>query len=253
VLPDNAVIVAHYYDIETGRADTLAARGHSRAHEQLDIPIPRTGSIQDLLADAERPERPFDVVICESIDRIARRTHVGTEIEHRLDHAGVRLLAADEPFDLTTSTGSNRAKTSTQILTRRVKQGVAEWYVLDLLEKSWDGFVVHTETGFNIGKPCYGYQADYVPHPVPAKRAKGGKKTFLKPHPDQAPAVKRIFSWRILERLGYQAIADRLNADLPSNPPPSPIRADTAIGHWTYSNVRDVLTNPKHTGHMVWN
>lgn len=26
-----------------------------------------------------------------------------------------------------------------------------------------------------------------------------------------------------------------------------------AAGVWTYSNVRDVLSNPKHTGHMVWN
>lgn len=26
-----------------------------------------------------------------------------------------------------------------------------------------------------------------------------------------------------------------------------------AVGLWTYSNVRDILTNPKYTGHMVWN
>jgi hypothetical protein len=130
---------------------------------------------------------------------------------------------------------------------------VAEWYVLDMLEKSWDGFVVHTETGFNIGKPCYGYQADKVPHPVPAKRGKGIKKTFLQPDPDQSPVVQRIFTWRVTERLGYQAIADRLNTDPASNPAPVPVRPDTAVGHWTYSNVRDVLTNPKHTGHMVWN
>ncbi|MFD1145997.1 recombinase family protein [Saccharothrix hoggarensis] len=24
-----------------------------------------------------------------------------------------------------------------------------------------------------------------------------------------------------------------------------------AVGVWTYSNVRDILTNPKYTGHMV--
>jgi site-specific DNA recombinase len=112
---------------------------------------------------------------------------------------------------------------------------------------------VHTETGFNIGKPCYGYQADKVPHPVPVKRGKGIKKTFLQPDPDQAPVVQRIFAWRVTERLGYQAIADRLNTDRAMNPAPVPVRADAAVGHWTYSNVRDVLTNPKHTGHMVWN
>ena len=74
-------------------------------------------------------------------------------------------------------TSGRRAKTATQVLTRRVKQGVADWYVLEILEKSSGGFEMHTEAGFNIGMPCYGYQALRVSHPVPAKRAKGVKKT----------------------------------------------------------------------------
>lgn len=49
------------------------------------------------------------------------------------------------------------------------------------------------------------------------------------------------------------AIADRLNPDLVTNPPPTPVDPARAVGQWTYSNVRDMLTNPKHTGHMVWN
>ncbi|QIS02327.1 hypothetical protein F5X71_08330 [Nocardia brasiliensis] len=48
-------------------------------------------------------------------------------------------------------------------------------------------------------------------------------------------------------------MADRLNLDLVSNPPPVPVDPTTAVGRWTWSNVREVLTNPKHTGHMVWN
>ena len=62
-----------------------------------------------------------------------------------------------------------------------------------------------------------------------------------------------MFTWRVTERLGYQAIADRLNDNLETNPPPVPVDPATAVGRWTYSNVREVLTNPKHTGHMVWN
>jgi site-specific DNA recombinase len=250
VLPADAVIVAHFYDIESGRK-SLADRGHGHAHEQFQIPVPRDGGIADLLAEAERPDRRFDVVICESIDRIARRTYIGTEIEHRLELAGVRLVAADEPVIL--SSGGRKAKTATQVLTRRVKQGVAEWYVLEILEKSWGGFEMHTEAGFNIGMPCYGYQARRVPHPVPAKRAKGIRKTRLEPHPDQAPVVRRMFAWRAGEQMSYQAIADRLNTDLALNPPPVPVDPGRSVGRWTYSNVRDVLTNPKHTGHMVWN
>lgn len=249
VLPENAVVVVHFYDVESGRKD-LADRGRGHAHELFQIPIPRDGGIQDLLEEAERPDRRFDAVICESIDRISRRAYIATEIEHRLEQLGVALLAADEPirFD-----DMGKSKTATQVLTRRVKQGVAEWYVTEMLEKSWDGFEIHTEHGYNIGKPCYGHQAKRVPHPVPAKRAKGVKKTLLEAHPLEGPVVRKAFIWRVVERLGYQSIADRLNTDLITNPPPTPVEPDRAVGCWTYSNVRDMLTNPKHTGHMVWN
>jgi hypothetical protein len=37
---------------------------------------------------------------------------------------------------------------------------VAEWYILEMLEKSWDGFEEHTGQGWNVGKPPYGYIAE---------------------------------------------------------------------------------------------
>lgn len=124
---------------------------------------------------------------------------------------------------------------------------------MDVLEKSWDGFETHTEQGYNVGKPCYGYRAKQIPHPVSAKRAKGLKKTLLQVDPKEGAVVRKAFHWRVVERLGYGAIADRLNEDLILNPPPTPILVEQAAGRWNSSNVRDMLTNPKHTGHMVWN
>jgi site-specific DNA recombinase len=63
-------------------------RGHGDAYKKFDVPIPRDGGIDDLLAEAKRPDRRFDVVICESVDRIARLTYYGTKIEHELEQAG---------------------------------------------------------------------------------------------------------------------------------------------------------------------
>ena len=96
-LPDGPVIVAYFYDIESGRKD-LSERGRGRSHELMAIPVPRDGGIQDLLAEAEGGQARFDAVICESVERIARRTYYGTLIEHRLERAGVPLLASDEPI-----------------------------------------------------------------------------------------------------------------------------------------------------------
>jgi len=242
-LPPGATIVCNFYDVESGRKD-LDERGLSRAHELFDIPLRRDGGLADLLAEATRSDRRFDAVICESIDRVARLTYQGTRIEHELQRAGVLLLAADEP---------RGGKHSTTLLTRRVKQAIAEWYVTQLLEASHDGLVEHTQQGWNIGRPPYGYLAERIPHPVPAKRAEGKTKTRLLPDPQRAPTVAQIFAWRLSERLGYRSIAKRLNRDPDHWPPPVPNRPGTALGGWTASAVADILRNPKYTGYMVWN
>jgi site-specific DNA recombinase len=235
----------HFYDVESGRTD-LEARGKGDAYKKFNLPIPRDGGIDDLLTEAKRPNRRFDVVICESVDRIARTTYYGTKIEHELEQAGILLLAADEGITMA-------RRRATNVLTRRMKQGIAEWYVLDMLEKSWGRFEIHTKQGWNVGQPPYGYVADSVPHPVPARRAEGKHKTRLVPDPHRAATVKRINELRTAERLGYRVIAERLNEDLALNPPPVPPDPARAVGRWTGSSVREILHNPKYTGHMVWN
>ncbi|MCI0687543.1 MAG: hypothetical protein L0Y54_09945, partial [Sporichthyaceae bacterium] len=97
-LPDGFVIVAHFYDVESGRK-SAETRGHGAGHEQFDIPVPRDGGVADLLGEARRADRRFVAVICESIDRVSRLTYVGTRIEHELEQSGVVLLAADEGVD----------------------------------------------------------------------------------------------------------------------------------------------------------
>ncbi|MFD3705826.1 recombinase family protein [Nocardia sp. NPDC058658] len=247
-LPQNVIITAHFYDVESGRSD-LDKRGRGTAHEQFAIPIHRDGGIADMLTEAAAPERRFDIVICESIDRIWRRTVFSTRIEHKLQSLGVALLAADEPIDLARG-ASPRA---TNVLTRRVKQGIAEWYVLEMLEKSRGGFEQHTEAGFNIGQAPYGYAAEKVPHPVPARRAEGRSKTRLAIDPVRAPVIQTIYSWRINEKLGYRAIAERLNFDLDRHPAPIAPDPSKASGKWGPTTVRDILHNPKYTGYQVWN
>ncbi|GAA3239911.1 hypothetical protein GCM10010468_76350 [Actinocorallia longicatena] len=252
-LPANCVIVAHFYDVESGLLD-LNARGQGHVQAGLEALIPRDGGIKDLLAEAERPDRRFVAVVCESVDRVARRTYFGVKVEHELEQAGVVLLAADEPMPALGRPLSGRSrKRATPLLTRRIKQAISEWYVLQLMELSWDGLCEHTEQGWNVGKPCYGYRADKIPHPVPARRAEGRTKTRLVPEATEASTVRRIFVLRAFRRLGYGAIADELNADLQAHPPPRPVNPLNAVGRWSGSAVREIVGNPKYTGFMVWN
>jgi site-specific DNA recombinase len=147
-IPESWVIVAHFYDVESGRME-LDQRGQGTNYERFAIPIARDGGITDLLDEAAHPGRRFDVVICESISRIARRAYEGLSIERELERAEVLLFAANEPITLTRSR-------SQMVLHRRINQGVSEYEVLNTLEQSWGGLCTHVREGWNIGKPPYG-------------------------------------------------------------------------------------------------
>ncbi|MFD8494847.1 recombinase family protein [Amycolatopsis sp. NPDC059657] len=244
-IPESWVIVAHFYDVESGRMD-LDARGHGDNYERFDIPIARDGGIADLLDEATRADRRFDVVICEGISRVARRAFEGLSVERALDLADVPLFASNEPIMLSGS----RAQ---RILQRRINQSVAEYEVLNTLEMSWGGLCTHVREGWNIGKPPYGYRAKSFRHPNPVKAAKGLTKSRLEPDGLAAETVTQIALWRYHEQLGYGEIADKLNADPTKYPPPAPTNKARARGAWGKTTVYEILKNPKYTGYQVFN
>jgi len=246
VLPPGFVIVAFFYDVESSRKD-LDQRGLGNAHEAFNIPIPRDGGLADLLAEAQHPGRRFEAVVVEEIERAARWTHQSTQLERTLEKVGVPLFAADEgPISIT-------EKRATQILVRRMKQGVGEWFLRHTLEQSWEGFREHTKQGWNIGKALYGYTLQKVEHPVAAKREEGKTKSRLLADSERGSTATQIFLWRHDEKLAYKVIAERLNLDLDRYLPPQPNRRERARNCWTVSSVREILCNPKYTGYMVWN
>ncbi len=244
-IPDSWVIVAHFYDVESGRME-LDQRGRGENYERFDIPIARDGGIANLLEEAQHPGRRFDVVICESISRVARRAFEGISVERELERADVPLFAANEPITLSGS----RAQ---RVLQRRINQSIAEYEVINTLEQSWGGLCTHVREGWNIGKPPYGYKAKTYRHPNPSKADKGLTKTRLEPDGQQAETVAQIAKWRYHEQLGYDTIAERLNTDHTRYPPPVPPGKQRARGAWGKTSVYEILRNPKYTGYQVFN
>src|ERR1035437_4746574 len=200
--------------------------------------LPRDGGMAEMLAEATAPEPRFAAVVCEDIERSGRDTFNALKLERELSDKGVPLFATDEPADIQ---GIN----PTTVLVRRIKQGVAECFRLQIKKKAWEGLRQHAIAGWNIGPAPYGYTAERVPHPVPMKAAQGRTKTRLILDPQRGPVIAVIYTWRWEEHLVVPTIAARLNADKDRYPPPDGV-------HWPESTVGAILGNPKYTGHMVF-
>ena len=236
-------IVACYWDIESGRKE-LGKRGTGADGNAFAVQLPRDGGLPQLL-QAALTGRSFDAVIVESIDRLSRMTADATRIERDLEQRDIALFASDEPM----------TANATAILTRRVKQGVAEWYVRDLIEKSRRGMEESVRQGWHTGGPApYGYQLEPHDHPNPQKAREGRKKHRLITDPVTAPIVSMIFEDYCLHGLGLGAISDKLNADLARYPPPTRNKKDEndLPQTWSRSQLQAMLRNPKYTGFNVW-
>ena len=235
-------IVAHYYDIESGTR-AYAARG-SGGLAGFDIPIPRDGGLQDLLADAARRPVRFERVIVESISRLSRNSSVAFRVEDELRAAGVRLCAADEPLEESFGT----------IVLRHVNIGIARGYHHELMVKSRQGQETSTRQGWHTGGVAlYGYRFVTHDHPNPHKASRGINKRTLELDPVRAPVVRAIYDWYLGGGMGLLQIRDRLNANPDRYPPPVPVDPTTARGAWSRSSVWEELRNPKYTGYQVWN
>jgi site-specific DNA recombinase len=126
----------------------------------------------EMLAEAAAPEPRFAAVVCEDIERSGRDTFNALKLERELSDKGVPLFATDEPADIQ---GIN----PTTVLVRRIKQGVAEYFRLQIKKKAWEGLRQHAIAGWNIGPAPYGYRAERVTHPVPMKAAQDAPKPGL--------------------------------------------------------------------------
>ncbi len=235
-LPAGCQIVAYYWDVESG-GDDLEDRGHKDTWQVAAAAgIPRDGSVSDLLTEAKSPTPDFAFVVCENIERSARDTYNALKLERELQDQGIPLFATDEPFSVE---GIN----ATTVLVRRVKQGVAEWFRLQLKDAVWSGLREHSLAGWNLGKVPLGYLGERHPHPNPIKAAEGRAKTRLAPDPVYAPVVSQIYKWRVSEHLGKPTIRARLAADPITYPPPG--------NGWSLAIVDEILSNPKYTGYQV--
>ncbi len=226
-------IVAEFFDSGQSRSIPWARR-------------PRAAALLDALKD---PDRGFDAVVIGEPQRAFYGNQFGLTFPV-FAHYGVPLWVPEvggpvdpesEAHDMVMSVFGGMSKGERTRIKIRVRTAMSAQTRL--------------EGRFLGGRPPYGYRlADAGPHPTPTKAADGRRLHRLEPDPDTAWVVQRIFLYYSTGR-GLYAIAEaltRAGIPCPSAHDRARNRHRSGIA-WSKGAVRAILTNPRYTGHQVWN
>lgn len=231
-------VVGEYFDVDRSRS----------------IPWMRRPEANALLEELKNPRRDFDAVVIGE----PQRAFYGGQYELTFpifEHFGVPLWVPEVggPIDpdneahyMIMSMFAGLSKSERNRIRTRVRVGMAA--------------IAANEGRYLGGRPPYGYLlADGGPHPHPGKAADGKRLLKLDLDTEAAWVVRRIFGEFLglggsVEK-GLFAIAEGLTRD----GVPSPSAHDRARNRhregiaWSKAAVRAILTNPRYTGHQVWN
>lgn len=235
IIEPHGEIVAEFFDI-----------GQSRS-----LPWKRRPEAARLLDTFRDPNRGFDAVVVGEPQRAFYGNQFGLTFPV-FTHFGVELWVPEvggpvdpgsEAHDMVMSLYGGMSKGERMRIKTRVRTAMAAQAAI--------------EGRFLGGRPPYGYQlVDAGPHPNPAKAANGQHLRQLAPDPIAAPIVQRIFT-EYADGQGLHLIASGLNRDgIPSPSAHDPARnrhRAAGQGKWAKSAIRAILTNPRYTGHEVWN
>jgi DNA invertase Pin-like site-specific DNA recombinase len=233
IQPHGGVIVAEFFDIDKSRS----------------IPPQRHPEASKLLAALADPHRGFEAVVVGEPQRAFYGNQFGNTYP-LFTHYGIPLWVPEvggpidpdnEAHDLIMSVFGGVSKGERNRIRIRVRTAMATQ--------------AQIEGRYLGGRPPYGYSlTDTGPHPNPAKAADGKRLHVLALDQPAAAVVVRIFA-EFLAGAGIYAIAKRLTADGIACPSAhdrarNPHRSGIA---WSKGAVRAILTNPRYTGHQVWN
>lgn len=233
--------IAYFWDVESGMLPPeLRGLGTREMYDQLAVPVPRDGGLQDLVDRAEQLQ--FTHALAERSDRLARAMLTSLTVEHQLEQLGVEVVYANEP---TGGTESGRLRT------RRYGQVEGEVYRYVLMEMATGGQIQHAIGGWNHGYPPYPYVTVVDENaPVREKGRFGAArpKRKLVPHPDprRFDTARELCRLRREEHLRGADIREILAAEPDRYPVPDG-------GRWRIGIIEGLIANPKLTGYQVYN
>ena len=201
-----------------------------------------------LIEDVQSGVVPFQSILAYDVSRWGRFQDLDESAyyEYICRRAGVAIVYCAEDFE---NNGS-----SVSSIIKSVKRAMAAEYSRELSTKVFAAQCRFVEMGFKQGgRAGFGLRRVPISASGKAKTALGfgerknhpTDRVVLVPGPsDELETLRGIYDWYVLERLSESEIAFLLNA----------MEAPRECGRpWTRDCVRDVLTNEKYIGNIIYN
>lgn len=176
--------------------------------------------MQELLSDVEN--ELWKGVLVVEVERLARGDTIDQGIIAQVFKFSETLIVTplktydpnneyDEEFF---EYGLFQSRREYKAITRRQQRGIQQ----SIIEGKWP-----------YNKSPYGYERYKLPDQ---------KGYSLKIVPEEANVIRQIYNWYAYDKIGYSAIADRLNA----------MHTPAPKDRWSYSTIKDILTNVVYAG-----
>ena len=190
---------------------------------------------QQMLAETNAKDKPFDVILVWKFSRFARHRLDSTFYKHRLRKRGVRIISIQEQFE----------DTPTGRLMEHIIEDFDEFYSDNLSEEVRFGQRKVAERGYWPGNTSpYGYDLKKV-----REEGCNAYHNIFVIDPLTAPIVRRIIK-EAKAGLSRRDIREGLERD--GIPPPDNHFAKTNPGKWAGSTISDIVHEVKYTGLIVW-
>ena len=212
------------------------------------LSIDGRASLQRLIADVESGHTDFNLILVYDVSRWGRFQDADESAyyEYICKRKNIHVAYVAEQFE------NDGSPVST--IVKGVKRAMAGEYSRELSAKVFAGQCRLIELGFRQGGPAgFGLRRVLIDQSgaVKGELKRGEHKSLqtdrviLMPGPDvEVATVNQIYRWLVENDLPIADIAKRLNDQSITNELDRP---------WTYSTVRQVLTNEKYIGNNVYN
>ena len=169
--------------------------------------------MQEAIDYCKDPKNQIKYFIIKSIDRFTRGgSRIYEDLKEQLDECGVSLIdvygvISGEKVNTLDHLGFTYkwSEYSPSKKTEILEAERAKDELRDIMSRMIGAEIRYTQVGYWMRRPPFGFTSEKV-------ETRHGKRTILKPHPEEAPLIRKMYELKALGTMSDRQIVDKMNA-----------------------------------------